>query len=341
MRYIVALALTFAAAASGAGCGFQDAGAQDAGGRSASLVEVAVTFTQRARVAGGATGAAATTATTATTATAATAATADRSVELAAQGHFARFRADELDRTATLLGLPQAGAIPLDGCVLVDVGEELDRAFRGGASTPADVQLLDAGRLLVKGPLDATQLARRRYPELTPEVSGVVYSAADAARLSLEPGAPYAVVGEGGGEVGPFVAQAQAPRAFPVLVGPELRRGSDLVLRWAEAGEATDPLLISIAWSSRAGARELRCRVVDDGQFVVPQALVASLPHAGSAASQGSPGSAASGGSAGSAGSAAEVVVTRRRHARFVATGVGMGDVIIGLRDVAPLLEAP
>jgi len=268
------------------GCGGQD-GAHDAGGAQAgSLVEVGITFTRDAR-----------------------------GTHLGAQGHFARFRAGEVDRAATLLGLDRADAIPLDGCQLVDVGEELDRAFSGGAS--ADVELLDAGRIQVKGPVDAMQLQRRRYPELTPEVAGVVYGAAERATLSLEPGAMYEVTGDGGEEVGPFSAMVVAPRAFPSLAQPMYRRGGDLELRWADAGDPSDPLLISVMWTARSGARELRCRVRDDGAFTVPGRLLASLPPAVEAR--------------------AEVTATRLRRTAVDAPGTGRGELVLGLREVASL----
>src|SRR5262245_31645849 len=123
------------AAAALAGCN-PPGGAQDASSGSSSYARVALTFTRDAAA-----------------------------PRFDAQGHFVRFRAADAEKVAAVLGLTDDGAIPLDSCRLVDGAGEIDRALSGGA--PDVVQLLDAGRLLVKGPVDATMLQPRHYPELT------------------------------------------------------------------------------------------------------------------------------------------------------------------------------
>jgi hypothetical protein len=233
------------------------------------------------------------------------------------QGHFVRFAASDADHVPAILGLPDDDSIPLDSCRAVDSAEALDRALEAARAT-LPVKLLDAGRLLVKGPLDAAALAPRHHPELTPYVGGIVYGNEDPLPLALEPGAAYEVVAEGGEDVGPFSAQASAPRAFPVVEIPAYRRGGDLELRWAEAGEASGPLVASVSWSSRAVSREVRCRVRDDGSFTVPRELLASMPSVNQLAS-------------------AEVSAVRTRIAPLTAPGVARGELRVALRYVTPL----
>lgn len=230
-----------------------------------------------------------------------------------AEGHFVRYHSGDSRRVATVLGLSDEESIPLDSCRLVDGAQEIDSAL---AASNDVLELLDAGRLLIKGPVDATMMQPRHYPELTPYVTGVVYGLEEAPSLALEPGALYEVAGEGGEEVGPFAARVGAPRAFPSLEVLPMRRGGDLDLRWSEAGDASDPLVLTVAWSSRAGAHEVRCRVRDDGAFRVDHELLA-VPQG--------------------ALYSAEVIVTRVRRAALTATGAGRGALTLGLREVVPL----
>lgn len=193
-----------------------------------------------------------------------------------AVGHFARYPAAEADRVPALLGLPDDDALPLDGCRLVDKARELDEAL-AVARAPFDVKLLDAGRIEARGPLDATPLQPKHVPELTPFVTGVVYGG-EPQLLGLQPGGLYEVRGDGSDAVGAFFAQVQAPRAFASLDVRSYRRGGDLEVKWADAGEVAEPAMLTIAWSTHDEAREVRCRVRDDGSFVVGREYLAALP---------------------------------------------------------------
>ncbi|MSP63881.1 MAG: hypothetical protein EXR72_26750 [Myxococcales bacterium] len=235
----------------------------------------------------------------------------------AAEGHFVRHRGGDSARVATVLGVADEGALALDTCRLVDGAEEIDRALAG--QSPEAVELLDAGRLAIKGPFDATLLQPRHYPELTPYIAGVVYGLGDTAPLQLEPGALYEVTGDGGEEVGPFEAQAPAPRAFPTLSILPFRRGDDLDLRWIEAGEVSDPMVIAVSWIGKSGAREVRCRVRDDGSFRVARDLLVGTE----------------------AGAIAEITATRVRRAPLFAPGAGRGELTIGLREIVALPDSP
>lgn len=233
------------------------------------------------------------------------------------QGHFVRFAASDADHVPAILGLPDDESIPLDTCRAIDSAEALDRALAAARST-LPVKLLDAGRLQVKGPHDSTALAPRHYPELTPYVAGVVYGNEDTLPVALEPGAVYEVAAEGGEDIGPFAAQVNAPREFPTLEVPVFRRGGELELKWREAGETSGPLVLSVSWSARGSAREVRCRVRDDGSFSVGRELLAALPPPTQLMS-------------------AEVAALRTRTAPVATPGIGRGELRVGLRDVLPL----
>jgi hypothetical protein len=272
------------------GCAVPD-GVPDAGQRMASLARVDLGFTRDTR-----------------------------GIHFGAQAYFARVRPGEDGRAATLLGLGHDERLPLDSCLLIDGAAELDRAYSGGS---ADVELLDAGRLTVRGPGQITQLGRRRYPDLTPEVTGVVYSTPEGAVPLLEPGAVYELTGDGGEEIGPFQAMLPAPRAFPALESAHLRSGGDLELRWSPAGEKSETVFITVAWVLRTGAREVHCRVRDTGSFIIPPSYLASLPTGEEASGQ------------------VEVMAARLRQSWFTAPGVGPnpGLATLTLRDVIPLAD--
>ena len=233
------------------------------------------------------------------------------------QGHFARFAASEGDRVPALLGVRDLESIPLDTCKVVDSAQELDRAL-AVAHAPMDVKLLSAGRIFLRGRADAATLVPKHYPELTPYVAGVIYGNEDFLPLQLQAGAVYEVSAEGSEEIGPFTAQAQAPRAFPSLDVPAYRRGTDLELKWQEAGEVSEPAMLTVAWSARGLSREVRCRVRDDGSFTVARDLLASMPPFSQLAS-------------------AEVSLVRARHAVLPIPGMPPGDLEVALREVVPL----
>jgi hypothetical protein len=232
-----------------------------------------------------------------------------------AQAHFVRYRSFDPAGVPTLLGFADFDNIPLDACRVSDGTADLDEAL----AAPGEVALLDAGRLEVRGPIDRAQLKRTHYPELLPFVSGIIYGGDEARPLSLGLGQSYQVTGEGGEEVGPFVAQVGAPRAFPQLVidqqGP-LRRGDALEVRWSAAATSDEPLLLEVKWASRAGARAVRCRVRDDGEYTIGREAFGALP---------------------SQPASATVTATRVARSAFAAPGAGGGELTFELREVTPL----
>jgi hypothetical protein len=293
---------TFAAAAvvsfAVLGCSGRDVG-RDAGDLTRSLVRVDVSYT---RVAGA------------------------TDLRYDAQAHFVRYRSLDPSGVPTLLGISDPESLPLDGCRVSDGTADLDEALSSDGTQrglPAEVALLDAGRLEIRGPLDRATLLPHHYPDLVPFVSGMVYGGDEAHPVTLALGQPYQVTGDGGEEVGPFVASALAPAAFPSLAVAPLRRGFDLEARWPRLEEASDePLLLEVKWSSRLGARAVRCRVRDDGEFNVPHDAFDALPAPSLLAS-------------------ATVTATRLVRGPLAAPGVGRGELTVELRDVVALAVAP
>jgi hypothetical protein len=286
------------------GCTGRD-GVRDAGESSRSLVRVEVAYTRTSVDAQGT--------------------RALNEARFDAQAHFVRYRSFDPTGIPTILGLADYDSIPLDTCRVSDGQAELDEALSiEGTSrgVPAEVSLLDAGRIEVRGPVDRAVLRPHHYPELVPFVAGVVYAGDEAAPVTLALGQPYQVAGDGGEEVGPFLANAVAPRAFPVLAVDPLHRAGgiagDLEVRWGEASE--DPLLLEVKWAGKTGARAVRCRGRDDGEFAVPHDAFDSLPAQATGAS---------------------VTATRLSRAAFTALGAGRGELLLELRDVAPLQVSP
>ncbi len=290
----IAIAIVFAAVA--AGCNGRD-GARDAGDTARGLVRIDLSYT---RAAG--------------------------DVRFDSQARFVRYRAFDTSSVPTILGFSDFDALPIDGCKASDGTAELDEALAADTIAPAaEVALLDAGRLELRGPIDRAAIAPRHYPELVPFVSGVVYGGDELTPVALGLGQVYQVSGEGGSEVGPFNAAVTAPRSFPTLAVDPLRRGSDLEVRWSTEpapATASEPLLLEVKWTSRAGTRAVRCRVRDDGGFAIPHDAFDALP-------------------ATTALSSATVTASRVARSPLFAPGAGRGELTLALKDVATLQVAP
>src|SRR5256885_180680 len=118
-----------------------------------------------------------------------------------AQARFVRYRAFDSASVPTILGFADFDGLPLDSCKVTDGTAELDEALASDTIAPtAEVALLDAGRLELRGPIDRAAISPRHYPELVPFVSGVVYGGDETSPVALQLGQPYQVWGEGGTE---------------------------------------------------------------------------------------------------------------------------------------------
>lgn len=235
------------------------------------------------------------------------------------EAHFIRYRALDPARVPRLLGLTlDRDGQALDACRASDGTAELDAALAGDAQ-PAEVILLDAGRLDVHGPQSASVLKPHPYPEVLPFVSGVIYAYAgdeENAPLDAMPGETYVLEAEGGLEVGPFTAAVSAPRDFADVEIAAYQPGQDLALTWTP-DDASAALDLELKWASPTGtAQTLRCRAADDGVFAVPAALLADLANSAE-------------------GATLSVAVSRHHRASFDAPGVGYGELSIELRSLA------
>ena len=161
----IALALVFAAA----GCTGRD-GVRDAGESVRGLVRVDLSYTHAAGR------------------------RRQSTSRFDAQARFVRYRAFDAASVPTILGFADFDGVPLDGCKVSDGTAELDSALAADAVAPtAEVALLDAGSLELRGPVDRAAITPRHYPELVPFVSGVVYGGDELRPVAL--GARPAVPG--------------------------------------------------------------------------------------------------------------------------------------------------
>ena len=249
---------------------------------------------------------------------------ASAKVGLDAAAHFVRYRttepplaADDAEQDkralSSLLGLQHDDDLVAGTCRSV---------YQAQASSPAslsDVVLLDAGSLTVRnaGAVELV-LAPQHYPELLPFVSGVVYGEEGVQTRAPLPSAPIEIEAEGGEDVGPFVAAARVPRAFPDLtVG---RQEGELDLAWV-AAQGAGTVLVDLRWGG-AHAGSVRCRTTDEGHFSVSHASAALALRIDDALAQ---------------GSQVAVSVSRSEPAALDAPGVGAGRLLVTLRDTTIL----
>jgi hypothetical protein len=176
------------------------------------------------------------------------------------------------------------GALDSDACsvrVPPSAGEE---------SETVRLRMLDVGPIAVSALDHSIRLEGRRVPDLR-TFSGVVYGNEegfdfDQAFLPFEPDARYAIAAPGGPEAGGFHVTLQAPPVpeietvsghYAVDMAPIDLAGDDLELHW----NATEPgaaLYLDVGSSAfRANEPRLRCRIDDDGEFVVPYSVLDRL----------------------------------------------------------------
>jgi hypothetical protein len=180
------------------------------------------------------------------------------------------------------------GALDRDACsvrVPPSAGEE---------SEDVRLRMLDVGPIAVSALEHSIRLEGRRVPDLR-TFSGVVYGNEegfdfDQAFLPFEPEARYAIAAPGGEEAGGFHVTLQAPSVpeietvsgrYAVDTAPIRLDGDDLELRWT----VNDPgaaLYLDIGPASfRADGPRLRCRLDDDGDFVVPYSILDRISASG------------------------------------------------------------
>ena len=241
---------------------------------------------------------------------------------LEAAAHFVRYRTADassdaaLDEAAVagLLGITRGSddAIAIDSC-------KLDEGNAPTAPAALEVSLLDAGPITLRRAGSTRSLVvvqPQHYPELLPFVSGVMYALESTQELA--PAASIEIEADGGEDVGPFVASAKLPSAFPELV---IAPGPELDVRWKQ-GPSGAPVIIDLRWGGAAPGA-VRCKAFDDGRFVVPHAWVAAGLDPALAA-----------------GNTAQLSVQRGERSALIVPAIGRGQLLVTLRDVVTLVPA-
>lgn len=157
----------------------------------------------------------------------------------------------------------------------------------GEESDNVRLHMIDVGPIAVSALDHSIRLEGRRVPDLR-TFSGVVYGNEegfdfDQAFLPFEPDARYEITAPGGDRAGGFHVTLQAPSVpeietvsgrYAVDTAPIELEGDDLELRW----NATEPgaaLYLDVGSSAfHADEPRLRCRIDDDGEFLVPYTIL-------------------------------------------------------------------
>ncbi|HAN30468.1 MAG TPA: hypothetical protein DCQ06_02620 [Myxococcales bacterium] len=178
-------------------------------------------------------------------------------------------------------------------------GQGLDRCVRsegpwvgqGALSTPsprAYLQLLDVGNLSLQAGKKRLPLQISMVPSLFSAVRGVRYDGdVDYGRSWLAHGS-LKLVGTGGDNIAPFDVKMPVPRPVRIthVGGLPSRRGlitglqddREMTLRWGSVDGQAE-LQIWIGAEQGRGSDWIRCRLRDDGSFVVAPTLLQNLPR--------------------------------------------------------------
>ena len=228
-----------------------------------------------------------------------------------------------------LLNAPHEGlvdaSIPLDGCVV----EVRPAAALEPEEGVGRVTLLDAGEVFVELPAGSVMLEGHYFPELYAAVGGLQYDGVLRDRAAFGSGPRVTVTADGSDEVGEFsVALAVPPVIHLQTIGGEPARRArrwapddgGLEVGWGPAagGDGNDVVMVQVVRQGFERVARARCAVVDDGQFVVPEAALAALADVGPEATE-------------------RVVVARVRTAPFAAAGMADGLVVAIARDAVVL----
>jgi hypothetical protein len=195
-----------------------------------------------------------------------------------------------------------------------------------GAPTGA-IYFMDAGPLTVESEGRGMGLESAYFPDVYPEVSGLVYDGLLVNGRPVVQQDGLRVIGHGSDEVGPFGAVlAPPPRLRLTSVGghrvalgrvPVALDGADLVVTWGAPerdAEAVGPVVIELVRRGFDHLATLSCSAPDTGRFALPGELVAELPGFG-------------------ADQTDRLQVYRYSAAAFDADGLGEGLVLVVARD--------
>jgi hypothetical protein len=142
------------------------------------------------------------------------------------------------------------------------------------AARPPSIHLLDAGPLTI-----ATEqpiaLQVRRVPDLMGTFSGAVYRLPQPHALPYTPGQLYTVRGGGGHAIGDFEVTLQAPRPLSLSTSTST---DGLLLAWGGVQEGEGKVVYADIYHDALSSQpQLRCVLVDDGAFTIPDGLLSEL----------------------------------------------------------------
>lgn len=181
------------------------------------------------------------------------------------------------------------GLAELDGLPPADLCSTRTRSATPGldsAPRGTEIELLDVGRILVRGGGAEHPLAVRTFPDLLDMMSGVTYGGVST--LPYIPGRRYDIRGES--DRSPWVSVDAPPEWDDLRVnGSSVREGlfgafdaePELELEWIPWTDRPSDLVVSLTWTGGDGARRgLICHPADDGSFRLPASAVDLLPPA-------------------------------------------------------------
>jgi hypothetical protein len=200
---------------------------------------------------------------------------------LAVTAAFGRGQGIGLRTLEAVLAQPDP-ALPLapDSCALLESAE-------GPRPDPgATIALLDVGTMSLEAFAGSFSVPAAAVPDLLPGVSGVRYEAAfERARALLVPGR-LRVRTTGGSAVGPLEASVSVPRPVRIAfvggvpmrdAGATVEPGRPFEVRWGSV-EGRSTVRVELSALQRPAGPVIRCSWVDDGNQVLPEPLLASLP---------------------------------------------------------------
>lgn len=202
---------------------------------------------------------------------------------------------EPLSVAASTLREAQASKAVSDRCVLTV------RQLGGRMSDQSGpIYFMDAGELALESDQGSLFFQSTYFPDVDPEVAGLVYDAAGPNARGLISSPTVRVTGSGASEVGPFVAELQPPaplrltrvgkhrfgaRSSGISAGRHDGSNGPLSVEWLSAqpaGADAQPT-VSVRYIRQGFDRvaSVSCRVPDTGQYKVPAKALAALPDMG------------------------------------------------------------
>ena len=240
----------------------------------------------------------------------------DSSLDLTTTAQFVRYTSMKQAQVARVLALPLDPDRELpaaDSCKVYDLTIDLEEEGITDGTEMSNVELLEAGDLVIETSAGKVTLVPRHFPGLLPFISGVVYGEAQADRAERV-GKVHAR-SEGSEAVGAFQIEAESP-ALPEIEAPAERwsPGDDLTLSWRPSNATRGWTYLELSYSANKRSLVLRCNVEDDGSFRVPARRLEELAGA-------------------SADGKLGLDLVRLSRAYFSASGLDQGELRISVRQ--------